>query len=230
VSAAKLKFLEPHSVSANSIRIPLLDRFYRQYLDDEISSRFIKHVSQHYTIETLERLAADGQVVSRRGAVLALGFLGSFRSNEVLGLALHDSDRAVRLLAEHGIRELWFRDGDPVQQRQLQKIAHLNQSQKFDEANQLANQLIESAPQIAEIWNQRGIALFNMEQYEDSLIECQQAIHLNPYHFSAIVGKGHCFLNLEMTLSAMECFAAAIEIHPGLDSVRAHLQHLKKTI
>ena len=211
-------------------RKPLLDQFYREYLEDEVSSQFIANVSQHYTIETLERLCLNGPVISRRSATLALGFLGTYTSNPALGRALLDRDRAVRLLAEHGIRELWFREGDLSQQRELKTIARLNQSQEWDLALEKSNRLIESAPGIAESWNQRAIAQFNLEQFQESLADCEEAFSRNAFHYSSLVGKGHCFLNLDFVYEAVASFESAIEIHPGLESVRTHLQLLKKTL
>ena len=217
-------------MSEHEQRVPLLHRFYREYLDDEVSSRFIKSVSRHYTVETLERLAQCGGVVSRRSAVLALGFLASYKSNPIIAAALCDSDRAVRLLAEHGIRQVWFRDGSAQQQKQLQAIARLNQTLQFQQVINQATHLIDSAPEIAETWNQRAIAYFNLDRFEESLVDCQQSLNRNPYHYSAIVGKGHCFLNMDLPFKAVECFERALDVHPGLDGVRTHLQHLKKTL
>ena len=80
-----------------SNRCPLIDRLYMQYLDDEDSAGFIAAVSRHYLPSSLERLAECGQQISRRAAVLALGFVGRYESNSVLGQALHDSDILARL-------------------------------------------------------------------------------------------------------------------------------------
>ena len=77
----------------DSTRHPLLDDFYNEFLSSEKSADFILRVSQHYTLDTLQRIAVVGSRISRRAAVLAVGFLGDFRSNPVLGDALSDSDR-----------------------------------------------------------------------------------------------------------------------------------------
>ena len=98
-------------MSDAAAKAPLLDAFYQRYLTDETSARFVAEVSRHYTLGTLARLAAGGSRTTRRAAVLSIGFLGSFECNDLLGRALHDSDRVVRLLAENSIRELWYRDG-----------------------------------------------------------------------------------------------------------------------
>ena len=66
--------------------------------------------------------------------MLALGFLGEYDSNPVLGAALSDGDRIVRTLAETSIRSLWRRAGNEVQQNQLERVAQLNSLQRHEEA------------------------------------------------------------------------------------------------
>ena len=66
-------------------RAPLLDAFYHSYLTDETSAHFVANVSKHYTQGTLSQLAGRGSRTSRRAAILAIGFLGGYECNEVLG-------------------------------------------------------------------------------------------------------------------------------------------------
>ena len=80
----------------DDLQYSLLDKFYLRYLDDEDSAAFITAISQNYLVSTLERITEIGGRASRRGAVLALGFLGTYQSNAILGHALSDPDRVVR--------------------------------------------------------------------------------------------------------------------------------------
>src|SRR5687767_13976495 len=83
-------------VSSSGRRPPLIDRLYHQYLEDEDTAAFVYDVSRRYEVSTLERLAIGGQRVTRRAAVLAIGYLGQYDANATLGRALHDDDRGVR--------------------------------------------------------------------------------------------------------------------------------------
>ena len=109
-------------MSDSSLRYPQLDRFYQRFLNEENSADFIQAVSTKYNLGSLERLAIGGSRMTRRAAILALGFLGNFSNNKVVGEALCDEDRAVRLLADHGIRELWQRQGTAGQQQVLKRL------------------------------------------------------------------------------------------------------------
>ncbi len=206
-----------------------LEKLYTQYLQDEHSANFIATVSSRYTIGALERLAAYGQRVSRRAAVLALSFLADYSSNAVLGRLLHDKDRAVRLLAEHGLRQVWFRAGNQVQFRQLHQLVRLNDNGQYHETVELANEMIDSAPGLAEAWNQRAIAWYGLLEFEDSAMDCHQALEINPYHFNAAMGMGHCYLQLEDPDAALDCFRRALSLNPSLENVRIQVRQLERT-
>lgn len=217
-------------MSRSKPKTPYLVRVYKQYLIDEDSAAFIKAVSERYTTPTLERLVQFGPRISRRAAVMALGFLGQYDSNPVLGRALHDSDRGVRILAESGIRELWLRAGSEWQRQRLGILVRLNVSRHFDEAVHSAGELIEEAPWIAEAWNQRAIANFYLERYEDSANDCQQTLELNPYHFGAGVGMARCYLEINDPVAALDCFRRALRLNPSMETVRAQVDYLQRTL
>jgi len=203
---------------------------YLRYLDDENSAGFIASVSSHYMTSTLERLAEYGGELTRRGAVLALGFLGGYESNPVLGRALRDPDRVVGILAEHSIRELWYRDGNESQRQKLAIILRLNNSMRFDEVLELATELIEEAPGFAEAWNQRAIAYYRLKQYDEAANDCQQTLELNPYHFGAAVGMAHCHLELGEGFAALECFRRSIDLNPNLEAVKGQIDFLERAL
>jgi len=211
-------------VSQSSAATPVLTEMYARYLADENSAAFISAVSQRYLIGTLERLAEYGRVASRRAATLALSLVGTYESNAVLGRALNDRDRCVRMIAENGLRDLWMRDGSQEQQSRLKVLVRLNASQQFDEAAEAASELIDEAPSLAEAWNQRAIAYFHIDRYEDSANDCHQTLELNPYHFGAAVGMAHCYLELNDAYAALECFRRALRtgVGPGFDE--RHIQ------
>ncbi len=217
-------------MSEENDKAPLLDAFYQLYLTDETSAHFVANVSKHYTVGTLARLAACGSQTTRRAAVLAVGFLGNFECNRILGLALHDSDRVVRLLAENSIRELWGRDGSPLQQHWLQHIMRLNNCSRFTDAAREASLLIQAADGFAEAWNQRAIAYYQLDRYSESIRDCRQTIQRNPYHFASAVGMGHCYLEMFDASAALECFRWALEVNPDMENVRAQVGYLQRTL
>lgn len=211
-------------------RLPLICAFYGDYLGDEQTERFLHRVRERYAVATLERLAGHGDREVRRAAILALGLMADYRSNAVLGKALADDDRVVRNLAENGIRSLWLRSGSDDDRHRLAGVIRMNFSQRFEDAVSRATALIERAPWLAEAWNQRAIAHYNLGKYRESIADASQALEINPYHFGAAAGMGQSFLNLGKTAAAVECFRRALRLNPSLEGIRAGVAYLEKTL
>ncbi len=217
-------------VLPSTARQPHLVNLYQLYLNNEHTAGFVQAVSVRYSVATLERLSLSGSRLSRRAATMALGFLGDMRSNAVLSRGLHDADRGVRILAEAGLRELWCRDGSDDQRQQLRVIMRLNVAEAFDETVDAATQLIETAPWVAEAWNQRAIAYYHLQQYAEAVRDCRQALERNPLHFAAAVGLAHSHLELNEPYEALDAFRLAVEINPDLEGVRTQIQFLEQSL
>jgi tetratricopeptide (TPR) repeat protein len=212
-------------------RTPLLHRLYHRYLTDQDTAAFGQHVAARYGMGTLERLATAGDRMARRAAILALSLLADYQSNAVLGRALGDRDRGVRMLAENGIRTLWCRIGTVEQRQQLEAIIGMNTARHhFQQAAEAASRLINEAPWIAEAWNQRAIAWFHLGRFNESVSDCLQALEINPYHFAAASGMAQCHLQLNNRTGALECFRRALGLNPNLEGVRAQVLYLERTL
>jgi tetratricopeptide (TPR) repeat protein len=170
-----------------------------------------------------------GNRESRRAAVLALGLVGDYGSNAVVGRALVDPDRGVRSIAENTITNLWRRVGTETQRQRLGLLVRLNSAQQFKDCIRRASELIAEAPAIAEAWNQRAIAHYSLAQYRESIEDCRQALEINPYHFGAASGMGQCHLQLNEVDSALESFRRALKLNPNLEGVRASVAYLERS-
>jgi len=199
-------------------------------LDRHDSADFADRASRAYTQGTLQRLSEHDSRQVRRAAVLALGFLGDYEANHVMGRALHDEDRTVRMLAENGISNVWRRAGNDDQRRELSAVSDLNSAERFDEARRRATELTRKAPWFAEAWNQRAIANLALSRYDEAIRDCHQALEINPYHFAAASGMGEAYLQLNNHLSALEGFRRALRLNPNLESVRAQITRLTRLI
>ena len=215
-------------MSKDSPRLPVLSELYQQYLVDQDTAAFIHRTTQRYTVATLGRLIATGDRPVRRAAVLALGYLADYESNAVLGMALVDCDRGVRLLAETAVRAVWCRVGSAAQRQRLASVIALNRSHQFGAALRDATALIREAPWLAEIWNQRAIAQFGLGHYEQSIQDCRQALEINPYHFGAAAGMGQCALRTGDQAMALLAFRRALGLNPELEGIRANIQALER--
>ncbi len=170
---------------------------------------------------------AIGEHMTRRAAVLAISCLGDYSSNAVLGRALVDRDRGVRTLADSGIRESGVASASPEQDdvRPLPSSARTARK-RFKKAVRSASRLVHAAPEIAEAWYQRGAAYYHVDQYEAAIGDCQQALEINPYHFTAAAGIGQCHLLQENPVAALESFRRALRLNPGMEEVRVKVIQL----
>jgi len=130
----------------------LLVDYYESFLGDRDLERFRDQVLARYTETTLARILTTSEAVqARRGAVLALGVIGTFaHSNTALGKALRDDDPVVRTLAESALWAVWFRADSPENNQALDEIRLLIGNQRLEAAIDLACRLIARAPNFAE--------------------------------------------------------------------------------
>ena len=218
------------TVKRNFHQRPLLVEYYEHYLIDQNIDTFLRAVTCRYMNSTLERILSCGDRMARRSAVLALGRLADYQSNRVLGGALVDSDRGVRTLAETAIRNLWMRIGTLTQRHQLSVIVEYIDEKEYEQAARHADQLIQDAPWIAEAWCQRGKAYFHLGSYGATLRDCQQALEINAYHFTAASLMGQAYLLQNDPVAALDSFRRALRLNPSMEEVRAQVIHLQRSL
>ncbi len=211
-------------------RQSLLLRYYQRYLSDSDTARFIASVAGRYSVATLERLVQHGDVYSRRAAALALGLIGDGRCNAVLGPFLRSVDRKLRMVVDDALRAIWLREGSIGERQTLERIVRLNECANFTLAKELATQSIESFDQSPELYHQRSLALFQLDETEDAIADCLKAIQLNPYHYAAMIGLGHCYVEIDDLPQALKWFRLAVEVYPDLEPVRAQIRRLERAI
>ena len=207
----------------------LLTTLYQDYRQMHDARLFIEQVQKYYNEATLMRLTAAMCVETRRGATLALGFVGTYQANNALGYLLKDRDRSVRLIAESSLKSVWSRDGSDEQRQELYVVMRLIAEHNFGEAVRRANILLDDFPLYVEARNQRAIALFALKQFEESIEDSRIVLELNPYHFGAAIGMGHAYLQLRNTPEAIECFHQALAINPNLENVRRNLERISQS-
>jgi tetratricopeptide (TPR) repeat protein len=188
---------------------------------------FCNRIQERYTEGTLQRLLSSPFVKARRAAVLALGTLGTWSSNHLLARMLHDPDERTANMAADALWELWGRGGTPTQNQCLREIAHLTDPAA---AMRDLNRLIQTAPQFAEAWNQRAVLFFQRGEFRRSIEDCERVLELNPHHFGAQCGIGHCYSKLHMIRAAVGSYRRALEINPRLTHLEEVIRGLEETI
>jgi len=131
-------------------------------------------------------------------------------------------------MAEHALWSIWFRAGDPQATATFRAGVNLMAAESYLPAVRAFTEAAQIDPLFAEALNQRAIAHFFLYQWQESLDCSRKVICLNPTHFGAIAGMGHCFTQLGDLKRALACYRRAIQIHPRMTAVRRMIERLER--
>ena len=198
----------------------LLVEYYETFLKDQDLDTFRQRVSSRYTEADLSKLAAGNDNQAKRAAILGLGQLGTMKVNEMVAQALADPDPVVRALAADSLWSIWFRADSAENNATLERVRLLIGRDEAKEAEELATKLIARAPNFAEAYNQRAIALFAQGRFADSAGDCRRVLERNPVHFGALSGLGQCYLRMGDRRGALDTFRRALKLQPHSAGLR----------
>lgn len=185
---------------------------------------------QNYTQENLIDYLAHEVAPTRQAAAYALGIIGNVEAISALVKALRHNDPDLRSNAEQALWSIWFRSGNKSLDDMLQKGAGYIKQEQYAEAVDLLTEIIHTAPEFAEGYNQRAIAYFMLEEWEQSIDDCKKVVALNPVHFGAYAGMGQCHLRLGSLREALKAFQRALEIHPSLYGVAHAILQIQEAL
>lgn len=146
---------------------------------------------------------------------------------ELLAGLLHHDDPWVVDAAEHALWRLWFALGPAAVQSDLYRAMLHLQAERWTEALAELDAVVAVQPGYAEAWNQRAIAHYFLGDYCRSIFDCRRVLMLNPYHFGAMAGMGHCFAQLGRFEDAQECYHRALQIHPRMEGIRQTIHEIR---
>lgn len=192
------------------------------------TERLLAFLKSTWTAEQIVGLLASPCCDARKVAALSLSLVGGKCCIEPLVKQLRDPDRVVNQMAEHALWSIWFRSSTPEANHELARGAQALERRDFDHAVHHFDRAIGMDPNFAEAFNQRGIALFLQEKYEESIPDCRRAVERMPAHFGAWAGLGHCYAHLGRLEEAKAAYEKALEINPHLDCVREMVTELGK--
>ncbi|HVT82145.1 MAG TPA: HEAT repeat domain-containing protein [Phycisphaerae bacterium] len=187
-------------------------------------------VRTRWTACQIIALLKDKSCDVRKVAALALSLVGDASAIHPLAVALHDTDPMVTSVAEHALWSIWFRIGKP---RAVALVkcgnTHLHHGnyvcalEKFSHA-------IQEDDTFAEAYNQRAIAHYLSERFDESIADCKAALKRIPQHFGAMSGMGHCHSHLGQWREAKHCYRLALAIHPRLEGIEGSLHEIERLL
>lgn len=185
---------------------------------------------KNYTQETLIELLSHETTPTRRAAAYSLGICSDMGAVKPLIESLQHEDLGLRSNAERALWAIWFRSGNELVDALLQEGARLIKKEQYENAIETLTDAIQTAPNFAEGHNQRAIAYFMLEKWDKSIDDCERAIALNPYHFGAFAGLGHCHLRLGHLRQAIDAYQRALQINPNLYAIAETILQIQATL
>lgn len=188
----------------------------------------ISHLQARWCNEELCGFLAGECDDARKVALFCLSLVGVMHDCPAIAPLLKHRDPYVSKLAENTLWSIWFRGSDETSNLELWRAVQKIGDDELDSALACLSDLLERRPDFAEAYNQRAIVLFLQGDYEAARQDLYEALKLNPLHFAAVAGLGHCYAAEGELLRAMVCYRQALAIHPraeGLSTVVAELTH-----
>lgn len=176
--------------------------------------------------EALKNIAAP-RTEQRRAGYLRLAEVGTMEDTPVLLSALQDDEELIRGVAEQALWGLWMRANDSTADPMFQMALELMNTNQLPEAQAKFTEVIGLQPEFAEAWHRRGEVMVMMNAWDAAFRDFEHALALNPYHFGALEGMGHCRLKQGDPVGAVEYFTRAIELNPNLWDVYEVLERAK---
>ncbi|GIL71254.1 hypothetical protein Vretimale_2873 [Volvox reticuliferus] len=221
-------------------RLTLIQRKLKVAVSDEDYTLAAKLRDEQKTL--LESLSpvqqyALGQVARlRSGAVQEQ--LQTIRNLAEAGEAAAIPDLATCLavpeLADAAEKAMWaifMRARDPrINELMVEGCAYMQSPGTYGKAMETFNQIIQLQPSFAEGYNKRATVHYLMGRYEDSILDCQLVLQMQPYHFGAASGMGLCLLQLSRLPEAVAAFESALSIHPGMANIKRFATDLRRRI
>jgi tetratricopeptide (TPR) repeat protein len=206
----------------------LLIEYFEGFLADQDLDGFRLKVASRYDEAALVRTLEAKEVDARRAAALALGEIGTMKSNLAVSRLLADPDPVVRRLAQSTLWSLWFKADSPANNKALEDVSATIARGDSEGAEKAATALIERAPGFAEAINQRAIARFQLGRYDDSADDCRRVLKLNPVHIGALSGLAQCYIRLGDRRQALSTFRRALELQPTNEAIREMIVRLSE--
>jgi len=176
--------------------------------------------------KALERTSST-LIEQRRQAYARLGEVGTMDDIPVLLSALQDDEDLIRGVAEISVWGIWMRANDSTVDPMFQVAMDLTQQMKLDEAEAGFDAVIALRPDFAEAWHRRGEVKVLGDRWKAAAADFTHALELNPYHFGALEGLGHCNMRLGRASEAVKLFQQALDINPYLEGVYEALKRAR---
>lgn len=198
-----------------------------KYLRQSDEEGLTAELQRNWSTERLVALLSSNNQDAVKIAAVCLGLVGTLDCCPALAAALHHGDSVVVSVTEIALWQVWFRSGPSDACREVHDAAALMEAGRYSEATCVLDNVISEAPDYAEAYNQRAIAHYLTDRCVDAIADCKRALRLNPTHFAALAGMGHCLAHLGRFSEALIAYQGALELHPRMEGIRQSIRQVR---
>jgi tetratricopeptide (TPR) repeat protein len=202
----------------------------RPILDTGDLDVLLGHLSRYWSAERLTELLSCPHDDAVKIAVFCLSLIGNMSHATAIGRLLQADDPYVVNLAENAMWTIWFRASDEQGNALLRYAVRLIGESRLGEAVNCLSDLIARRPNFAEAYNQRAIDHFLSNDYPSAIRDCRHTLRLNPYHFGAMAGLGHCFAAMGRLNQALAAYRCTLWLHPRLEGIQRTIREVRRSL
>ncbi len=187
---------------------------------------FLQHAG--YDEPTLIALLTCSDLTIVRAATWTLAHIGSMAANLPLASILHHDDAATVDLAENALWSVWLRGAPLNMHKRLCAAIRMTEQDCIDKAHAEMDGIVRTCPDFAEAFDQRAIARFLKSDYSGAIDDYQRTCALNPVHFGALAGIGHCYAAQGRYADALNAYRRVLGVHPRMEGIRQAIGQIKR--
>lgn len=147
----------------------------------------------------------------------------------VLFSILQESDNIYEVReTERQIWLVWLDSGREDINELMQQGTQAMQTRDLDTALEKFDKIVELAPDFAEGWNKRATVYYLRDQLNESMLDVQRTLELEPRHFGALSGIGLIFMEIGDTEGAIKAFEEVLKVHPNAPGTKENLKRLRE--
>lgn len=130
----------------------------------------------------------------------------------------HASSEVEALSHEREIWRIWTAPTDKALGEMMDQAIESMQQEKYHDSVTRLSTIIDRFPKYAEAWNQRALAHFQLDNFEESLNDIEATLKLEPRHFGALSGRGVIHFERGEKQLAEQAILRAMRYHPYIRS------------
>ena len=146
--------------------------------------------------------------------------------DELFEKLLETEDERRAKVIEDAIWETWLDAESPSINLMMERSLLALNDEDMPTALSLLNAIVDLRPDFAEGWNKRASLFFLMEDYDQSLVDIQKTLELEPRHFGALSSLSSILSAYGQHSKALEIFERALAVNPHLPDREERLRIL----